>query len=112
VNIGSTAALEALLQREPAVALYFTGAGCGVCTALRPRVEALLARRYPRMTWATVDCSRHPEVAAQQGVHAVPTLLVFFAGRETVRKGRSFALTELDQALERPYHLLFSEPPA
>jgi hypothetical protein len=48
-----------------------------------------------------------PEVAAQNRVFAAPTIVVFFAGRETIRKSRAFGIDELKAEISRPYSLMF-----
>lgn len=99
--------LEAFVAANPAAALYFSGEGCNVCTVLFPKLEALLQQEYPRMGLARVDCARSPELAAQQGVFAIPTLILYFDGREAHRFSRNIGLGQLREALARPYQLLF-----
>jgi thioredoxin-like negative regulator of GroEL len=103
--------LEHLISAAPGVLVYFTGPDCSVCEVLRPRVGALLAQRFPRLQARLVDCAALPAVAARHRVLTVPTVLAFFEGREWVRKSRSFALGELEAALDRPYALLFEDTP-
>jgi hypothetical protein len=50
-----------------------------------------------------------PEVAAQNRVFAVPTLLVYFDGREYIRKSRNIGIGELEREIERPYSMIFGE---
>jgi thioredoxin-like negative regulator of GroEL len=99
--------LDAFVRAHPAVALYFSGDSCNVCSVLFPKVEALLQQEFPRMGLGKINCTRHPEVAAQHGVFAVPTLILYFDGREAQRFSRNISLGQLREALERPYRLLF-----
>jgi len=48
-------------------------------------------------------------VAGQHRVFAAPTILVFFDGRETIRKSRNIGIDELRREIERPYSMIFSE---
>lgn len=100
---------DAFLRAHPAAAVYFTRAGCNVCHVLRPRLEELVANSFPRMGFATVDCEDAPEVAGQQRVFAVPTLVVYFDGAEALRKARGIAPLELARELERPYAVRFGD---
>lgn len=100
---------DTFLQAHPAAAVYFTRAGCNVCHVLRPRLEELFANSFPRMAFATVDCEDAPEVAGQQRVFAVPTLVVYFDGAEALRKARGIAPVELARELQRPYALRFGD---
>lgn len=52
----SEEALLELLQSSPAVLLLYGGASCGVCQALKPRLEKLASEEFPRLTTAYIDC--------------------------------------------------------
>ena len=108
VTIDSSDALQAFVAENPAALLYFSAEGCGVCTVLLPKVEALLREEFPRAGLARIDCSARPELAAQQGVFAVPTLVLFFDGREAQRFARNVSLGQLREAMARPYRLLLA----
>lgn len=102
--------LRGLIRNAPAILAYFSTPSCNVCQALKPKLEQLLAKAFPKIQAIYVDCATYPEIAASFGVFSVPTLVVFFEGREWLRKGRSFSLTELRTGLERPYGMLFDAP--
>jgi thioredoxin-like negative regulator of GroEL len=55
------------------------------------------------------DTVLQSEVAAQNRIFAVPTVLVFFDGRETYRFSRNIGLNELEQSISRPYTMLFED---
>ncbi len=99
--------LSALIASEDAVLAYFSTPQCNVCKALRPKVEALLAQRFPRVRFVYVDTTAQPAEAAQRMIFAVPTLVVFFGGRETGRLSRSVGLEQLSGLIERPYGMYF-----
>lgn len=92
---------------QPAALLYFGSPGCGVCQALKPRVAGLVAEEFPQLPLAEIDCEASPMLAAQHQVFAIPTVLAFFDGRETLRKARAFSVGELAEGLARPYAMLF-----
>ncbi len=106
-TVGSLDKLLALVAREPAVLAYFSTPDCRVCQALRPKVAELLDREFPRVAGVYVDCGSLPQAAGQYRVFSVPTMVVFFEGREWLRRGRSVGLTELREEIGRPYRLLF-----
>ena len=54
-----------------------------------------------------IESDKLPEVAAQNRVFAAPTVVIFFAGRETIRKSRAFGLDELKAEIQRPYSMMF-----
>ena len=62
---------------------------------------------FPEMALYYVDCETHADIAASQMVLSIPAIIVYFDGKETVRKVRNFALNELLEAIMRPYALFF-----
>lgn len=106
-NIHDEAQLQDFVRQHPAAAVYFSGDGCSVCTVLYPKLEAMLAEKFPRVGLGRVNATATPGIPAQLGVFTVPTLLLYFDGHEAQRFARSFSLGEVQQALARPYQLLF-----
>jgi thioredoxin 1 len=95
------------VHEHAAAALWFSGEDCNVCHLLLPRVSELLEQEFPRVELARVDCARSSSLAAEQGVFSIPTLLLYFDGRETQRLVRNFSIGQVREALARPYQLLF-----
>ena len=102
-RIDSAEAFADFIHARPLAAVYFSQPSCGVCKVLKPKLMAMFSARFPELAVAEVDCSRHRSLAAQQGVFAVPTLVVYFEGREGIRKARAFSLAEVQSELARPY---------
>jgi thioredoxin-like negative regulator of GroEL len=109
VILGSLDEMQVFVSGQPAAAVYFAGEGCNVCTVLFPKVQELLQQEFPRIVLGRVECDSHPDISAQHGVFSVPTLLLFFDGHEAQRYARNISISELRQALQRPYRLLFDE---
>ena len=105
--VSSLSDLQDRIQAEPALLAYFSTPDCRVCTSLKPKLEALIGERFPRMAGVYVDCATLAEAAAQYSVFAVPTLIVFFDGRETLRRGRGVGIDQLAQEIGRLYALRF-----
>lgn len=96
-----------VVKNEAAVLVYFSHEHCSVCKVLKPKIKELLSARYPKMSMYYSDTVNQSEVAAQNRVFAVPTVLVFFDGKETFRFSRNIGLGELEQSISRPYSMLF-----
>ena len=105
--VSDAVALEQFVHSHPICVLYFSTPDCGVCTAVKPKLSAMLERGFPEIAFAEVDCVLSPALAAGYSVFSVPTLIVFTEGRESLRKSRSFGLGGLSAELERPYSLLY-----
>lgn len=98
-----------LKEKEPALLAYFSTETCNVCKVLKPKVGELIESGFPKIKTVYVQTDKIPEAAAQNQVFAVPSILVFFEGREYIRKSRNIGIDELRQDIKRPYSLFFSE---
>lgn len=107
--IVSEPALHQFIGKHPITAVYYSGPDCNVCQVLKPKLFDMLQQQFPRIPIGEVDCSESAELSAQQVVFSIPTLIVYFEGKEAIRKTRSFSLTELASDLERPYSILFQD---
>jgi thioredoxin-like negative regulator of GroEL len=106
-SVTNSAELATAIASEDALLVYFSHEQCNVCKVLKPKIESLITSQYPNIQMCYADTVLHPEIAAQHAVFAVPTILVWFQGRETFRFSRNIGLNELENALNRPYNLLF-----
>lgn len=106
-KIESLDQLENILQETPANLLYFSTDSCNVGEALEPKVYALLKTNFPKIDVYKIDMNFSPEIAAKYSAFAEPTILVFFEGKETIRKSRNIGIHELQSAILRPYKLIF-----
>ncbi len=97
----------ALNEKQEAVLAYFSTDACSVCKVLKPKVEEMATVAFPKMQLAYVKSDVLPDVAAQNSVFTAPTIVVFFDGRETIRKSRAFSVDELQQEIARYYSMLF-----
>lgn len=106
-SINSLEDLENILQATTAVLFYFSTNSCNVGEALEPKVFHLLSTSFPKIDFYKIDMNSSPEIAAKYSAFTEPTILVFFEGKETIRKSRNIGIYELQGALERPYKLIF-----
>jgi thioredoxin-like negative regulator of GroEL len=106
-SIESIQEFEQILADHDAVLAYFSTEICSVCKVLKPKVIEMVRESFPKMKMIFVGSDKFPELAAQNRVFAAPTIVVFFAGRETIRKSRAFGVDELRREIQRPYSLIF-----
>lgn len=99
--------LRARIAELDAVMVYFTEPSCQVGAAVEAKALRLVHYEFPKLEVLRVDTVGVPEAAGQLEVLTIPTLILFFAGRETARFVRTFGLDEVRQAIERPYRLMF-----
>jgi len=105
--ITSLEEFDMALSKLDAFLVYFNSNSCNVGEALAPKVMKLLTEKFPNMKFFYVNKDMSPEVAAKFSVFVEPTILTFFAGKETMRKSRHFSMDEVEKAIARPYSLLF-----
>jgi thioredoxin-like negative regulator of GroEL len=89
------------LKSTQAVLLLFGGAHCGVCQAIKPKLELLMKQKHPNIVLVYVDCENSPAVCAQHGVFSLPVVQFYIEGRLYLERGRSFSLVELSDQMER-----------
>ena len=100
--------LNTTLQKEMAVVLYLSSPSCNVCHILRPKLMEALEKEFPSIRRYHADIALTPEIAAQFQVFSAPTIIVFFEGKEFIRKGRAMSVDGLLQEIRRPYELMTS----
>lgn len=98
--------LDALLEQHAAVLLLFGAPSCGVCQALKPHIAAMLAKDFPRMQLAYIDCEARVEIAARYNVFSLPVVESVFYGKPFGRFSKVFSLSDLKGAITRPYDLM------
>lgn len=109
-TIQSIQEFEQLLSEQDAVLAYFSTETCSVCKVLKPKVSEMVSESFPLMKMVFVESDKLPELAAQNRVFAAPTVVVYFVGRETIRKSRAFGIDELKAEIQRPYSMMFEAP--
>ena len=97
------------ISENPGAVVYFSTPSCNVCKVLKPKILELIDEKYPQLKFAYVDCETSKELAAQNNIFAVPTILFFLDGKEIFRKSRNIGLAELDNDITRPYSLYFDQ---
>ncbi|MDD2382038.1 MAG: thioredoxin family protein [Mariniphaga sp.] len=97
-----------LVQETPALLAYFSTDACNVCKVLKPKTGELIRSEFQQIETVYIKIDTLPEVAGQNQIFSVPTILVYFEGRETIRKSRHISLDELRNLIQRPYSIIFS----
>ena len=101
--------LEIKINETQGILVYFKNDFCGPCAALRPKVTDLIDQKFPKMEMVIVDSFTNPSMAGTYNVFGNPTILVFFEGREYIRKSKYISMPELQGEVERLYEMVFEE---
>jgi thioredoxin 1 len=94
------------LNTHDAVMLYFSSPTCNVCHALKPKLTEAIMDNFPTFVIESIDISETPEIASHFSVFAIPTVVIFFQGREFLRKSRHMSVGEVVEDIRRPYNLM------
>ena len=98
-----------LISNEDGVLVYFSHEKCNVCKVLKPKVTKLLSEEFTNLKMIYADTVKSPEIAGQNRVFTVPTILVFLGGKEYIRASRNISVDELKKQISRPYGMMFGD---
>jgi thioredoxin len=99
---------NSFLSKNNAVVAYFSHEECNVCKVLKPKLISLLKESFPKIAFTYINIKETPEIPAQLSIFTVPTIVVYFEGKEFIRKSRSIGIEELADSIYRPYELMFN----
>ena len=109
VGIYNIQELQELITREKGLVLYFSSDSCSVCKVLKPKVRDLLQEQFPKMISRYVDIEKSPVISGQFRIFTIPTILIFFEGKEQVRYSRNISMHQLEKSISRPYGMISEE---
>lgn len=97
VAVNSVQAINLIKRSSLPVLVDFYSDSCGPCLLMAPILDRLARRRAGELMVIKVDVERYQDLAAQLGITAVPTFIVFHKNAE---RGRiSGAMGEMDFSL-------------
>ena len=90
--------IQAIQPDQEPVVLYFTTTTCNVCKSVFPRLEALM-QAYPQKLYK-IDAEQFAELAGQNRVFTVPTILIYADGKEVLRESRFIDFAKIQRLLD------------
>jgi len=99
--------IQSKIRNNNATMLYFSGEDCGVCHALMPKIKESFSSNFPKIEQIYISASQYPQIAASFSVFTIPTIIVFFDGKEFIKKSRHISVSGLNEEIQRPYGLFF-----
>ncbi|MEZ4906874.1 MAG: thioredoxin family protein [Saprospiraceae bacterium] len=106
-NCESLDQFNSIIEEESGILFYFSHEECNVCKVLKPKIAELLTEKFPSMSLYYCDTVKTPEIAGQNSIFAVPTILVYFEGREYIRVSRNISIESLENQIDRYYSMVF-----
>ena len=74
---------------------------CGPCKAMAPTLDAIARDRRGSLVVAKLDTDANPNTSANFGIRAIPTLILFSAGREVGRETGAVPKSALEALVAR-----------
>ncbi|MEX2445311.1 MAG: thioredoxin family protein [Alkalispirochaeta sp.] len=106
-DVTSLTELKHVITECPFVVAYFSRPDCGVCTALKPKINDMVAD-LPDAHMYYVNLDDIPEAAGEYSIFTIPGILLFVDGRETLREARYVNTDDLESRMRRLHTLRFS----
>ena len=79
---------------------YFSTPQCNVCKVLKPEIIDIVEENKP-WNFEYIDTTESTEVAGQNMVFTVPTIILYAEGKEVKRFGRHLSMNDLKSTVER-----------
>lgn len=92
-------------DQNPVQTLLFSSQKCSICTAIKPKLKALMAE-YPNLDFNIINAEQEPGRAAGHSVFNVPVLLILAEGREYRRYQGAFSMDTVRSDIDRLYLLM------
>ncbi len=86
--------------------VYFSGATCGACDAIRDKVLHII-KDYKEIKFMEINAVENKEIAATYDIFSLPILLLFVNGKESLRVGRYFDMLDFKNSIDRYYNMIY-----
>ncbi|MBU5675409.1 thioredoxin family protein [Alkaliphilus sp. MSJ-5] len=104
--VDSNEVIKKLINSNKMVLVYFGSKTCGVCSAMKPKVDEVL-KIYPKIKSIQVDVEKSMQLSATYDIFTIPAILVFIEGKETIREARYISMQDIEGKISRYYDLIF-----
>jgi thioredoxin-like negative regulator of GroEL len=99
--------LNEQIKSNDALLVYFSGTTCGVCKVLKPKITKAFNENYPKIKQIEINIDENIQLARQFNIYSMPSILVYFDGKEFARKERNISVDGFISEISRPYGLFF-----
>ncbi len=99
---------KSFIRENDAVLVFFSDESCNVGDALSPKLQKMLQENYPEIKFMEINVQMIPEAAGYFNIFVIPSVLVYFDGRESIRQARHVGVASLEKEIQRLYNLMFN----
>lgn len=97
--INTNLELDELVSGSEPVVVYFSSEPCSVCHSVLPKLISLIDNYA--VSFVKIKADTQPEICGQLLVFTVPTILVFYDGKEILRESRFIDFNNIEKMLSR-----------
>lgn len=92
---------QEVLKSESPVLLKFWAPWCGPCKVMAPVVDEVAEEQGGALKVVSINVDDAPEIAAEQGVRGVPTVMLFKSGAKVASLVGAQSKSQLTQFIEQ-----------
>lgn len=93
------------LKKESPLLIMFGGENCGVCKVVKPQINDMLLKNFPKMEGVYIDCHKNQMICSQNSIFTLPVIHVYFDGVKVTEEIRAFGINQLKEKIERLYNI-------
>lgn len=92
---------QEVVSADQPVLLKFWAPWCGPCKVMAPVVDEVAEERGDGLKVVSINVDDAPEIAAEQGVRGVPTVMLFKSGSKVASLVGAQSKSQLNQFIEQ-----------
>ena len=92
---------QEVINADQPVLLKFWAPWCGPCQVMAPVVDEVASEHGDNLKVVSINVDDAPEIAAEQGVRGVPTVMLFKSGTKVASLVGAQSKSQLNQFIEQ-----------